>query len=48
MDLFPLSHSRLITQVSLSDKKLTLVQHKISQPKYLVFVLFTNGSFVIL
>ena len=30
------SHSRLNTQVSLSDRKLTLVRHKISQTKYTV------------
>ena len=30
------SHSRLNTQVSLSDRKLTLVRHKISQTKYSV------------
>ena len=30
------SHSRLNTQVSLSDQKLTLVRHKISQTKYTV------------
>ena len=35
MDLFPF-HLRLNTQVSLSDRKLTLVRHKISQTKYTV------------
>ena len=35
MDLFPF-HLRLNTQVSLSDRKLTLVRHKISETKYTV------------
>ena len=35
MDLFPF-HLRLNTQVSLSDRKLTLVRRKISQTKYAV------------